>query len=75
MIGVFDDYAVHKTQAVKGLCFERGFIIIMFGGGCTGILQWNDTGLHQRLSALIQELGPPAGAGGGPAGVIAAGPH
>ena len=56
-----DDYTVHKTEAVKDLCFKHGFIIIMFGGGCTGVLQWNDTGLHQRLSQLIQELGSPAG--------------
>ena len=53
---LLDAYTAHKTEAVRALCRERGFIRIMYGGGVTGILQWNDTDLHAQLDQLYLDL-------------------
>jgi hypothetical protein len=53
---LLDAYSAHKGENVKALCKERGFMRIMYGGGVTGILQWNDTDLHARIELEILEL-------------------
>ena len=35
---------------------HRGYVLVWHGGGCTVVLQCNDTHLHQPLSARYQEL-------------------
>ena len=45
-----------KNQAVGALCREKGFMRVMYGGGVTGILQWNDTDLHSRIARDILQL-------------------
>ena len=46
----------HKTEAVRVLCREKGFLRVMYGGGVTGILQWNDTDLHSRIEQAVLQL-------------------
>ncbi len=53
---LLDAYTAHKSLAVKELARERGYLRIMYGGGITSILQWNDTDLHARIERSILEL-------------------
>ena len=53
-IYVLDDYAVHPMPEVRKTLYERGYILIVMGGGITGFIQANDTDLHRRLKALYR---------------------
>ena len=53
---LLDAYTAHKTEAVRLLARERGFLRVMYGGGVTGILQWNDTDLHARMEYALLQL-------------------
>ena len=50
-----DDYSAHKADCIWDLCWERGYVLVLFGGGCTGALQICDTHLHFPLSTQYQE--------------------
>ena len=50
-----DDHGPHKTEAVRKLCWSRGYIIIIHGGGCTPVLQTPDTELNQRVRRKYHE--------------------
>ena len=50
-----DDYAVHLMPEIRKALYERGYILILMGGGITGFIQANDTDLHKRLKALYRE--------------------
>jgi len=43
-----DDYSAHKTGNVWALCWSRGYILIIHGGGCTPVAQTVDTDLNQH---------------------------
>lgn len=47
-IYVLDDYAVHLMPEVRKALFQRGYILVIMGGGITGFLQANDTHLHRK---------------------------
>ena len=44
-----DDYSAHKTPNVRRLCWRRGYILILHGGGCTPIAQTPDTDLNEHI--------------------------
>ena len=48
-IYVLDDYAVHLMLEVRKLLWERGYILIIIGGGITDYIQENDTHVHRAL--------------------------
>lgn len=50
-----DDYAAHKADCIWDLCWERGYVLILIGGGCTGAVQICDTHLHFPMSIQYQE--------------------
>ena len=51
-----DAFTGHKSDAVKNLCKERGFLTVPIGGGCASVQCGLDTDLHQDLSRVLQEL-------------------
>ena len=51
-----DVYSAHLDEAVRTEALQRGYVLVHHGGCCTGVLQCNDTHLHQPLSAMYQEL-------------------
>ena len=53
-IYVLDDYAVHLMPEVRKALYNRGYILIVMGGGITGFIQANDTDLHRRLKAFYR---------------------
>ena len=44
-----DDYAAHKTDNVWNMCWSRGYIRIVHGGGATLVAQTPDTDLNQHV--------------------------
>lgn len=44
-------YAPNKTYAVFELCFSRGYLLIIIGGGLSGSYQVCDTHLHKGLES------------------------
>ena len=48
-IYVLDDYAVHLMPEVRQALWKRGYILVVIGGGITGLVQVNDTHLHRAL--------------------------
>ena len=55
-IYVLDDYAVHLMPEVRKALFQRGYILVIMGGGITGFIQSNDTHLHRKLKANYCDL-------------------
>ena len=51
-----DVYSAHLDDEVRAEALNYGCVLVHHGGGCTGVLQCNDAHLHQKLSALYQEL-------------------
>jgi len=51
-----DVYSAHLDEEVRAEALKHGYVLVHHGGGCTGVLQCNDTHLHQALSAGYQEL-------------------
>ena len=50
-----DAYAAHMGDNIRRLAWHRGYIVILHGGGTTGVMQVNDTDLHQHLRRLYVE--------------------
>ena len=48
-IYVLDDYAVHLMPEVRKVLYERGYILVVIGGGITGDVEVNDTHIHCPL--------------------------
>ena len=44
-----DDYGPHKCEAVKRLCWMRGYVMVPHGGGSTPVTQTPDTHLNQHV--------------------------
>ena len=50
-IYVLDDYAVHLMPEIRKALFQRGYILVVMGGGITAFIQANNTHLHRQLKA------------------------
>ena len=55
-IYVLDDYAIHLMPEVRKALFQRGYILVIMGGGITGFIQSNDTRLHRKFKANYRDL-------------------
>ena len=53
-----DVYSAQLDDEVRAEALKHGYVLVHHGGGggCSGVLQCNDTHLHQALSARYQEL-------------------
>ena len=47
-----DDMRAHKTENVWNLCWERGYVLILHGGGATPVAQTPDTDLNETVRRL-----------------------
>ena len=54
-IYALDDYAAHLMPEIRKALYERGYILILMGGGITGFIQANDTDLYKRLKDVYCE--------------------
>ena len=50
-IFVLNDYAVHLMPEAKKALYQRGYVLVLMGGGITGFIQANDTDLHHHLKS------------------------
>ncbi|MCP3919840.1 MAG: hypothetical protein GY711_30270, partial [bacterium] len=50
-----DAFAPQGLESLKRLAWQRGFVLVQIGGGCTGTIQVNDTDLHQKLRHDYQQ--------------------
>ncbi len=46
-----DSYKAQLTDPVRHLAWHRGYVLVVHGGGATGVVQPNDTDLHGELKA------------------------
>ena len=44
-----DDFGPHKTDNVRRLCWKRGYVLIIHGGGATPVAQTPDTDLNEHV--------------------------
>ena len=44
-----DDYSAHKSENVWRLCWQRGYVLILHGGGSTPVAQTPDTDMNQHV--------------------------
>lgn len=51
-----DRYRAHESDAMLRLAWQHRAIVLLHGGGTTGVAQVNDTHLHGPLSKAYQEL-------------------
>ena len=51
-----DAYAPHFNEAIAKLAWQHRYVVIMIGGGATGVVQVNDTHLHGPLSKEYMSL-------------------
>lgn len=60
-----DDHSPHKADAVRRLAWQRGYVLIIHGGGTTAVAQPVDTDLNQHVKrryialetkALVQQM-------------------
>ena len=55
-IYVIDDYAVNLMPEIRKALFQRGYILVVMGGGITGFIQANDTHYHRKLKSYYRDL-------------------
>ena len=55
-IYVLDNYAVHLMPEIKKALKQKGYILVLIGGGITGDIQVNDTDFHGPFKANYREL-------------------
>ena len=51
-----DDYYAHLPKEVEDACHKKGYILIVIGGGTTGVLQINDTSYHRPVKKAYRNL-------------------
>ena len=56
LIYVLDDYVVHLMREKMKILFQRGYILVVMGGGIAWFIQANDIHLHRRLKACYCDL-------------------
>ena len=44
-----DDFSAHKTANVWNLCWSRGYVLLILGGGSTPVMQTCDTDLNEHV--------------------------
>ena len=54
-IYVLDNYAVHLMPEIRKALLDRGYILVLIGGGITGDIQINDTAFHGPLKAKYRD--------------------
>jgi hypothetical protein len=47
-----DDFGPHKTDNVWRLCWSRGYVLLVHGGGGTPVIQTPDTDLNQHVRRM-----------------------
>ena len=50
-IYILDDYAVYLMLEVRKALCQRGYVLVLMGGGITGFIQANDTDVHHHLKS------------------------
>ena len=55
-IMTLDDFSAHLNEEVKQKLFQKGYILVLIGGGITGDIQPNDTALHHHLKENYREI-------------------
>ena len=50
-----DDFSAHKTINVRRLCWSRGYVIVIHGGGATPVVQTPDTDLNEHVRKAYGE--------------------
>ena len=53
---LLDCFAPQMSDNVRRLAWQKGYVVCIHGGGVTGVVQPNDTDLHQHLRRLYCEL-------------------
>jgi hypothetical protein len=53
---MLDVYAAHADVRVAILCWRKGYIRVLIGGGTTGVIQVLDTDCHETVSSQYQDL-------------------
>ena len=51
-----DDHSPHRADAVRRLAWQRGWVMIVHGGGTTPVAQPVDTDLNQHVKRLYMAL-------------------
>ena len=46
MLFYLDLYSGHLSRRIWNLCWQRMYVLLYHGGGCTGLTQLNDVWLH-----------------------------
>lgn len=52
---ILDNYSVHLLPELRQSLLQKGYVLVVIGGGITGDVQVNDTHLHHRLKAKYRE--------------------
>ena len=56
LIVILDWYAGHRTKEVEECIKRKGHVLLFHGGGTTPFTQINDTHLHARVQALMEQI-------------------
>ena len=51
-----DIYSGHLSYRIWSLCWDRMYVLLFHGGGCTGLTQPNDLWLHRMMEIEIGKL-------------------
>jgi hypothetical protein len=51
-----DIYSAHQSRRIWDICWDRMYILLFHGGGCTGLTQSNDLWLHGDMERLLLEV-------------------
>ena len=51
-----DDFAPHKSANVRRLCWNRGYILVVHGGGATPVVQTVDTDLNEHVRRAYAKI-------------------
>jgi len=51
-----DCYKAHEGDAILRVAWKHRYIVLMHGGGTTGVAQTNDSHLHAPMSRIYQDL-------------------
>ena len=55
---MLDDYAVHLMPEARQALWNRGYILVIIGGGFTDFVQVNGTHLHKPLKSGYRKREP-----------------
>ena len=55
-IYVLNDYSAHLMPEARQALFNKGYVLVIIGGGITGDIQINDTNCHRDLKKHYRDL-------------------